>query len=108
MFARIEHLLGRADDGCQLWAHEISTATSLIVNTLYLLELDYFQRATTERAREAIISYANSRCVTELHALKHRDEVLRASAWAGLEELRRVTKTAALNPRAASLGLKVA
>lgn len=108
MFARIEYMLGRADAGCQLWAHEISTATALIVNTLYLLELDFFQRAATERARTAIIAYANSRCVAELHALKHRDEGLRQSAWTGFEELRRVTQTAALNPRAASLGLKVA
>ena len=105
MFARIEIMLERADAGCQLWPHEIAQATQLIVNTLYFLELDFFQRAAAERSREAIISYANGRCVSELHALRHRDEALRAAAWSALEELRRCTLTASLNSRAASLGM---
>jgi hypothetical protein len=108
MFARVEATLERADAGCQLWAHEISTVQSLIVNTLYLLDLDFFQRRAAERAREVIIAYANSRCIAELHALRHRDEALRAAAHAALDELRAITQTASLNARAASLGLKTA
>lgn len=105
MFARIEFMLERADTGCQLWPHEIAQATQLIVNTLYFLELDFFQRAAAERSREAIISYATSRCVSELHALRHRDEKMRQAAWQGLDDLRRSTLTASLNSRAASLGM---
>ena len=103
MFARVELMLARADAGCQLWVHEIAQVQALIVNTSYLLELDFFQRRATERARTAIIAYANSRCIAELHALRHRDETLREAAWVGLEELRVTVQTARLNERAGSL-----
>jgi hypothetical protein len=101
MFARVEMLLERADAGCQLWAHEISSIQSLIFNTIYLLDLDFFQRQAAERSRSAIIAYANSRCICELHALRHRDEALREAAYLGLDELRRVTQAAAMRPQAA-------
>ena len=108
MFARVEAMLDRADAGCQLWAHEIAQVSALIVNTLYFLELDFFQRRATERAREAIITYANSRCVAQLHALRHRDESLRQAAWEALEDLRCTVQSTRLNARASSLGLKAA
>ena len=103
MFARVEMMLARADAGCQLWVHEVAQAQALIVNTLYFLELDFFQHRATERAREAIIKYANSRCIAELHALRHRDEALREAAWSALEDLRVTVQTVRLNERASSL-----
>lgn len=103
MFARVELMLARADAGCQLWIHEVAQAQALIVNTLYLLELDFFQRRSTERAREAIIAYANSRCIAELHALRHRDEDLRHAAWSALEDLRVTVQNVRLNERASCL-----
>lgn len=103
MFARVELMLTRADAGCQLWVHEVAQASALIVNTLYLLELDFFQRRATERARETIIAYANSRCIAELHALRHRDEGLREAAWASLDDLRVTVQNVRLNERASSL-----
>jgi hypothetical protein len=60
MFAGIEALLERADRGCQLWDHEVAGASQLIVNTLYFLELDFFQRCAAERARVAIVAYAST------------------------------------------------
>lgn len=104
MFAGVEHVLERADQGCQLWDHEVNGASALIVNTLYFLELDFFQRCAAERGREAIIAYANSRCIAALHALQPRDEVLRQAAYVGLAALRAMTATACLNSRAESLG----
>ena len=108
MFAGLEHVLGRADQGCQLWDHEVSGASALIVNTLYFLDLDFFQRCCAERAREAIVAYADSRCITALSALQPRNEVLRQAAYAGLDALRTMTATAGLNSRAQSLGLRAA
>jgi hypothetical protein len=103
MFARVELMLARADAGCQLWVHEIAQASALVVNTLYFLDLDFFQRRATERARHAIITYANSRCIAELHALRHRDEALREAAWAALDDLRVTVQNVRLNDRASSL-----
>jgi len=109
MFQSIEKLLTRADAGCQLWPHEISQATSLMFNTVYLLELSPQARGRAERSVEAVIAYANSRCVRELHALRHRDEAMRAAAHQGLATLREETRTAALTSRASTdLGLMVA
>ena len=108
MFDRIEHSLQRADAGCQLWPLEVANISALILNTLYFLDLDFFQRAAAERAREAIVAYANSRCIAELHALRHRDEALRENAYLGLDDLRAVVKVVGLNNRATSLGLKCA
>lgn len=39
MFQIVEQLLNRADAGCQLWPHQIAHASSVMVNTVYLLEL---------------------------------------------------------------------
>jgi hypothetical protein len=103
MFASVETVLERADRGCQLWDHEVSGASSLIVNTLYFLELDFFQRCAAERAREAIVAYADSRCIAALHALKQRDESLRELAYAGLRDLRGITAKARVNARFDSL-----
>ncbi len=103
MFASVEAVLERADRGCQLWDHEVSGASALIVNTLYFLELDFFQRCAAERAREVIIAYADSRCIAALHALKPRDEKLRQAAYTGLDELRAMTAKASLNARYESL-----
>lgn len=108
MFLVIEQLLNRADAGCQLWPHEIDKASSLMVNTVYLLELTDAARAAAGRSLETIIVYANSRCVRELHALRHRDEELRAAAREGLAVLRSIALSSAMSPRAASLGLRAA
>ena len=108
MFAGVEHVLERADQGCQLWGHEVSGASAVIVNTLYFLDLDFFQLCAAERAREAIIAYADSRCIAALAQLKPREEALRQAAYVGLESLRTMTATASLNSRAESLGLKAA
>lgn len=108
MFQFIEQLLNRADAGCQLWPHEIAKASSLMVNTVYLLELPDLVRADTGRLIEAVLVYANSRCVRELHALRHRDEALRVAAYEALDRLRKIGAHARMSPQAALLGLKAA
>lgn len=108
MFQAVEHLLRRADAGSMLWPYEIANASSLMVNTVYFLELTGAQGARAASAIEAILAYANSRSVCELHALRHRDEGLRSAAYDALGALRHVSETASMSAGAASLWLKAA
>jgi len=108
MFGFIQTMLERADAGCQLWPHEISKATSLMFNTVYLLELKSSERSRADNALSAILAYANSRCVRELHALRHRDEVLRAAAHEGLGVLRAIIQSAPATQRVELRGLMAA
>jgi hypothetical protein len=108
MFARVETMLERADAGCQLFANEIGQTQSLIVNTLYFLELEPGQRDLAELARQSIVAYAYSRCVNQLHTLMPRDEQLRSEAYAALDALRTVAQPAALNGRANYLNMMAA
>jgi hypothetical protein len=103
MFAQVETILNRADLGCQLWPHEVANATATIVNTLYFLDLDFFAQREAERAREAIVAYARSRCLSELAKLAARDEDLREAAYIGLDRLRVLVQSAQVNTKARSL-----